>query len=285
MPRILITLGDPAGIGPEVVAKALASDDLPPGFEFEVIGDATGFTPGRPDERSAAAALSWLEASVRILQQDPDARAVVTAPVSKATLQGAGFPFPGQTEFFAQRFGIEQFAMCLSGHHLSVGLATIHIPLASVSSELSESKIVSTGRLLADFARRRFKREPRIAVAGLNPHAGENGRFGNEESRIITPAINRLNQLFPGVFSGPHVPDAVFRQAAAGEFDAVLAMYHDQGLIPLKLLDFDTGVNVTLGLPKPRTSPDHGTAFDIAGRGIARPDSMIHAIRLACELA
>jgi 4-hydroxythreonine-4-phosphate dehydrogenase len=210
---------------------------------------------------------------------------VVTAPVSKATLQNAGFPFPGQTEFFAQRFGIEEFAMCLSGRHLSVGLATIHIPLANVSSELSEKKIVSTGRLLAEFARRRFKRTPRIAVAGLNPHAGESGRFGDEEARIIAPAIDRLNQLFPNVFSGPHVPDAVFRQAAAGEFDAVLAMYHDQGLIPLKLLDFDTGVNVTLGLPKPRTSPDHGTAFDIAGRGIARPDSMIHAIKLACELA
>jgi 4-hydroxythreonine-4-phosphate dehydrogenase len=285
MPRILITLGDPAGIGPEVVEKALASGELPPGFEFEVIGDAAGYTPGKPNERSAAAALSWLEASVRILKQDPEARAVVTAPVSKATLQNAGFPFPGQTEFFAQRFGIEEFAMCLSGRHLSVGLATIHIPLANVSSELSEKKIVSTGRLLAEFARRRFKRTPRIAVAGLNPHAGESGRFGDEEARIIAPAIDRLNQLFPNVFSGPHVPDAVFRQAAAGEFDAVLAMYHDQGLIPLKLLDFDTGVNVTLGLPKPRTSPDHGTAFDIAGRGIARPDSMIHAIKLACELA
>jgi 4-hydroxythreonine-4-phosphate dehydrogenase len=210
---------------------------------------------------------------------------VVTAPVSKETLQNAGFPFPGQTEFFAQRFEVQEFAMCLSGQTLSVGLATIHIPLALVSNELTSDRIVSTGRLLADFARRRFRRSPRIAVAGLNPHAGENGRFGDEETRIIAPAIALLNQEMPGVFTGPHVPDAVFRQASAGEFDAVLAMYHDQGLIPLKLLDFDTGVNVTLGLPKPRTSPDHGTAFDIAGKGIARPDSMIHAIRLACELA
>jgi len=175
--------------------------------------------------------------------------------------------------------------MCLSGQKLSVGLATIHIPLASVSSSLTIDGILSTGRLLAGFARRRFHREPRIAVAGLNPHAGEGGRFGDEEARIIAPAIEALNREMPGVFSGPHVPDAVFRQAAEGQFDAVLAMYHDQGLIPLKLLDFDTGVNVTLGLPKPRTSPDHGTAFDIAGKGIARPDSMIHAIRLACELA
>jgi 4-hydroxythreonine-4-phosphate dehydrogenase len=285
MPRILITLGDPAGIGPEVVAKALQSDQLPAGFEFQVIGDARGFTPGQPDERSAAAALEWLETSVRILKSDPEALAVVTAPVSKASLQNAGFPFPGQTEFFAERFQAQDFAMCLSGRNLSVGLATIHIPLARVSSELSTQSIVSSGRLLADFARRRFRREPRIAVAGLNPHAGENGRFGDEEARIIAPAIQLLNQEQPGVFSGPHVPDAVFRQAAHGEFDAVLAMYHDQGLIPLKLLDFDTGVNVTLGLPKPRTSPDHGTAFDIAGRNLARPDSMIHAIRLAAELA
>ena len=285
MPRILITLGDPAGIGPEVVAKALDSGLLPSGFDFQILGDASGITPGKPDALSAARALDALESSVRILKADPDALAVVTAPVSKATLQNAGFPFPGQTEFYAERFGIELFAMCLSGQKLSVGLATIHIPLASVSSELSFTKIVTTGRLLADFARRKFRREPRIAVAGLNPHAGEDGRFGDEEIRIIAPAIHALNHEMPGVFSGPHVPDAIFRQAAEGEFDAVLAMYHDQGLIPLKLLDFDSGVNVTLGLPKPRTSPDHGTAFGIAGQGIARPDSMIHAIRLACELA
>jgi 4-hydroxythreonine-4-phosphate dehydrogenase len=285
MPRILITLGDPAGIGPEVVAKALDFGQLPYGFDFEVIGDPRSGTPGSPDTRSAAAALESLEASVRILKSDPDAVAVVTAPVSKASLQNSGFPFPGQTEFFAERFGIKKFAMCLSGQKLSVGLATIHIPLASVSSSLSIEGILSTGRLLAGFARRRSRREPRIAVAGLNPHAGEGGRFGDEEARIIAPAIEALNREMPGVFSGPHVPDAVFRQAAEGQFDAVLAMYHDQGLIPLKLLDFDTGVNVTLGLPKPRTSPDHGTAFDIAGKGIARPDSMIHAIRLACELA
>jgi 4-hydroxythreonine-4-phosphate dehydrogenase len=285
MPRILITLGDPAGIGPEVVAKALESGQLPAGFDFEVLGDASAGLPGRPDARSAAAALDALEASVRILKSDPDAVAVVTAPVAKASLQNSGFPFPGQTEFFAERFGVKEFAMCLSGLHLSIGLATIHIPLANVSNALTTDAILTTGRLLAGFARRRFRREPRIAVAGLNPHAGENGRFGDEESRVIAPAIEALNRELPGVFSGPHVPDAVFRQAAAGQFDAVLAMYHDQGLIPLKLLDFDSGVNITLGLPKPRTSPDHGTAFDIAGQGIARPDSMIHAIRLACELA
>ena len=285
MPRILITLGDPAGIGPEVVAKALASGKLPAGFDFQVLGDAAHGSPGSPDARSAVSALEALEASVRILKADPDAVAVVTAPVSKASLQNSGFPFPGQTEFFAERFGVHDFAMCLSGQNLSVGLATIHIPLANVSKELTLERIVASGRLLAGFARRRFRRDPRIAVVGLNPHAGEGGRFGDEEARVIAPAIATLNQEMPGVFSGPHVPDAIVRQAAEGQFDAVLAMYHDQGLIPFKLLDFDTGVNVTLGLPKPRTSPDHGTAFDIAGKDIARPDSMIHAIRLACELA
>ncbi|QJE98843.1 4-hydroxythreonine-4-phosphate dehydrogenase PdxA [Luteolibacter luteus] len=285
MPRILITQGDPAGIGPEVVSKALASGQLPVGFEFEVLGDTAGCIPGRPDERSAQQALEALNEAVRLLKNDDDAVAVVTAPVSKATLQASGFPFPGQTEFFAYHFGVEDFAMCLSGRTLSVGLATIHIPLASVPNALSKQAIVRAGKLLEGFAKRRHRRSPRIAVVGLNPHAGEEGRLGDEEIRVIRPAIEELNREFPGVFSGPHVPDVVFREAAGGEFDAVLAMYHDQGLIPLKLLDFDTGVNVTLGLPKPRTSPDHGTAFGIAGKGIARPDSMIHAIRLACELA
>lgn len=285
MPRILITLGDPAGIGPEVAEKALQSGLLPAGFDFQILGTTEGIKPGSPDERSARIAFEALEESVRLLKTDTEAVAVVTAPVSKATLQAGGFPFPGQTEFFADRFDCQDFAMCLSGQTLSVGLATIHIPLSSVPTTLSVEGIARTGRLLEDFARRRHRRKPRIAVVGLNPHAGEEGRFGDEEGRIITPAIEVLNREFPGVFTGPHVPDAVFRQAADGEFDAVLAMYHDQGLIPLKLLDFDTGVNVTLGLPKPRTSPDHGTAFGIAGKGVARPDSMIHAIRLACELA
>lgn len=285
MPRILITLGDPAGIGPEVVSKALDSGQLPSGFDFQILGDTTGAVPGQPDKRSAKQALEALNESIRLLKTDPDVLAVVTAPVSKATLQASGFPFPGQTEFYAHHLGVEDFAMCLSGRTLSVGLATIHIPLATVPNVLSKQLIMRTGRLLEDFARRRKRRTPRIAVVGLNPHAGEEGRIGDEEIRIIRPAIEALNADYPGVFSGPHVPDVVFRQAADGEFDAVLAMYHDQGLIPLKLLDFDTGVNVTLGLPKPRTSPDHGTAFGIAGRGIAKADSMIHAIRLACELA
>jgi 4-hydroxythreonine-4-phosphate dehydrogenase len=284
VPRIAITLGDPAGIGPEIVAKALASGSLPTGFEFVVLGDRDAGTPGKPDSRSAAAAMAALDQSVTLLKQG-EATAVVTGPVSKAGLQSLGFPFPGQTEYFAHAFGIEDFGMLLTGATLTVGLATIHEALAKVPSLLSIEGIVRNGLLTADFLKRRGISRPRIAVAGLNPHAGENGAFGDEETRIIRPAIQRLNESGAARFTGPAVPDAVFRDAARGRFDAVLAMYHDQGLIPLKLLDFDNAVNVTLGLPKPRTSPDHGTAFAIAGKNEADPSSMIAAIRLACELA
>ncbi len=284
MPRILITLGDPAGIGPEVVDHALAAVAIPVGFEIEILGDRSAGTPGKPDSRSAAAAMEALDESVRRLKNGT-ADAVVTGPVSKAGLQSVGFPFPGQTEYFADAFGVSDFGMLLTGAQLSVGLATIHEPLARVPAILTEEAIVRIGNLTAAFFRRRNILQPRIAVAGLNPHAGERGAFGREEIDIIAPAIARLNGMSVGQFSGPAVPDAVFREAALGHFDAVIAMYHDQGLIPLKLLDFDTAVNVTLGLPKPRLSPDHGTAFAIAGKGVANPSSMIAAIRLACELA
>ncbi len=284
MPRIIITLGDPAGIGPEVIGLALASAEIPRGFEIDVLGDRHAGTPGKPDTRSAAAAMAALDEAVRQLKNG-SADAVVTGPVSKESLQALGFPHPGQTEFFAHAFGVTDYGMLLTGATLTVGLATIHEPLASVPKLLTQERIVRIGRLTADFLHRRGTAQPRIAVAGLNPHAGENGAFGNEEATVIRPAIAQLNAAGVAQFSGPAVPDAIFRDAAQGHYHAVLAMYHDQGLIPLKLLDFDTAVNVTLGLPKPRTSPDHGTAFSIAGKGIASPASMIAAIRLACELA
>lgn len=284
MPRILITLGDPAGVGPEVIDLALASGKLPAGYDFVVLGDRTAGTPGKPDTRSAAAAMAALDQAATALNQGT-ADAVVTGPVSKEGLQALGFPFPGQTEYFANAFGVEDFGMMLTGNTLTVALATIHEPLAKVPSLLTIEGIVRTGLLTAGFLKRRRISQPRIAVAGLNPHAGENGAFGDEEIRIIAPAIRRLNESGEGTFTGPGVPDAIFRDAALGHFDAVVAMYHDQGLIPLKLLDFDNAVNVTLGLPKPRTSPDHGTAFSIAGKNLADPSSMIAAIRLACELA
>jgi 4-hydroxythreonine-4-phosphate dehydrogenase len=284
VPEILITLGDPAGIGPEVIDAALASGQLPAGFDFRVIGDRSAGTPGKPTRESAQAALDALEASARLLRET-EASAVVTGPVSKEGLQAIGFPFPGQTEFFTHAFGLTESGMLLTGPTLTVGLATIHIPLADVPKLLTTQGIITIGKLTAKFLTKKGIASPRIAVCGLNPHAGENGVFGDEEKSIIAPAIAELNEIGNATFSGPHVPDAIFRDAAQGKYHAVLAMYHDQGLIPLKLLDFDEAVNVTLGLPKPRTSPDHGTAFAIAGKGIANPASMIAAIRLACELA
>jgi 4-hydroxythreonine-4-phosphate dehydrogenase len=284
MRRILITLGDPAGIGPEVIDQALAGLSLPADIEVVILGDRHAGILGKPNKTSAAAAFAALDEAVRQLKLG-HADAVVTGPVSKEGLQAIGFPFPGQTEYFAHAFGIADYGMLLTGKTLTVGLATIHEPIAQVCRLLTAGKIITIGTLTADFLRRRGISKPRIAVAGLNPHAGENGAFGNEESRIIVPAIDQLNALGTAVFTGPAVPDAIFRDAAQGRFDAVLAMYHDQGLIPLKLLDFDSAVNVTLGLPKPRTSPDHGTAFSIAGKNLADPSSMMAAIRLACDLA
>jgi 4-hydroxythreonine-4-phosphate dehydrogenase len=275
---IAITTGDAAGIGPEVARGALASGRLDADFEYRLIGATAGAAPGQPTRATAEAAQAALEEAVR-LGRSGEVSAVVTGPVSKARMHEVGFDFPGQTEFFAERCGVRDYAMCLTGGALTVALVTAHVPLREVAGRLRREEIVRVGRLLETFLRRRLGRAPRIAVAGLNPHAGESGDLGREEIEIIAPAMEEL----PG-FTGPHSPDTVFHRAAGGDFDGVLCMYHDQGLIPLKLHAFDEGVNVTLGLPFPRTSPDHGTAFDIAGQGRARPDSMIAAIRLATEL-
>jgi len=281
--RIGITLGDCAGIGPEIVRAALQSNCLPKSAEYVVIGNYPDCSLGKPTLETARAAAAALEEAVT-LARPGELDAVVTGPIHKARMYEAGFKFPGQTEFFAKRCGVKNFAMCLTGGKLTVALVTTHIPLREVPDALKQSEIVRVGLLLADFLRRRSKNAPRIAVAGLNPHAGESGKLGREEIEIIAPAIAELNESRP-LFHGPVSPDTVFYSAAEGEFDAVLCIYHDQGLIPLKLHAFHSGVNVTLGLPFPRTSPDHGTAFEIAGKGIARPDSMIAAINLAAELA
>jgi len=285
-PRIGITLGDPAGIGPEVVLAALQSGELPADCDFLPIGDASGFSLGQPTRESAASAFAALEEAAAMAARD-EIQAVVTGPVSKKSMHDVGFAFPGQTEFFAARTRTENFAMCLTGGFLTVALVTAHIPLAEVAGSLRISEIVRVGELLCAFLRRRGLSSPRIAVAGLNPHAGEEGDLGSEEITLISPACAELRGRSGGSghFTDPISPDTLFHRAVAGEFDGVLCMYHDQGLIPLKLHAFDSGVNVTLGLPYPRTSPDHGTAFPIAGRGLARPDSMIAALRLAAELA
>src|SRR6266487_3299579 len=299
-PRIGITLGDCAGIGPEIVQAALNSKALPTAAEYVVTGKYPDCSLGQPTLKTARAAGAALEEAVMLARRG-ELDAVVTGPIHKARMYAAGFKFPGQTEFFAERCGVKNFAMCLTGGKITVALVTTHIPLSEVPRALKQSEIVRVGLLLADFLSRRRSprrpkmdrsspaaRGPRIAVAGLNPHAGESGKIGSEEIDVIAPAVEKLNRSLitdqPSLFSGPHSPDTVFHRAIEGEFDAVLCMYHDQGLIPLKLHAFHEGVNVTLGLPFPRTSPDHGTAFDIAGKLLARSDSLIAAINLAVEL-
>ena len=282
-PMIGITSGDPAGIGPEVIRAALASRDLPGDFEFEVVGKMSGHQPGSPTAESARAAVEALETAAENLLSGKW-QGVVTGPVSKKGLHDVGCDFPGQTEFFAARAGVKNFAMCLTGGGLTVALVTAHVPLAQVAGLLEKSEIVRIGNLLASFLHQCGCKEPRIAIAGLNPHAGEGGDIGTEEIEIISPAVSELEKSTAAAFSGPLPPDTIFQRAVAGEFDGVLCMYHDQGLIPLKLHAFDQGVNVTLGLPFVRTSPDHGTAFGIAGKGVARSDSMQAAIHLAATM-
>lgn len=296
--RIGITLGDCAGIGPEIVELALKSGRVPDSAEYLVLGRQPNCNPGQPAPETALAAAAALEEAVTLARRG-ELNAIVTGPVHKARMYEVGFRFPGQTEFFAERCGVKNFAMCLTGGKLTVALVTTHIPLCKVPRALTQSQIIRVGLLLAEFlSRRGFAEADRtrpairarhIAVAGLNPHAGESGKLGREEIEIIAPAVEALNSSVATghsslVFIGPVSPDTVFHRAIEGEFDAVVCMYHDQGLIPLKLHAFHSGVNVTLGLPFSRTSPDHGTAFEIAGKGIARPDSMIAAINLAVEL-
>ena len=284
--RIGITLGDPAGIGPEIVEAALKSAALPESCDFDIIGSYPSCVPGNPTPETARAAADALEEAVA-RARNGTLDAVVTGPIHKARMYEIGFEFPGQTEFFAQRTATENYAMLLTGGKLTVALVTTHIPFRNGSVSLVSGLIVRVGLLLAVFLRRRLNRAPRIAVAGLNPHAGESGTIGVEEVQTITPAVHQLQSALArdAVIGGPFSPDTIFYHAANGDWDGVLCMYHDQGLIPLKLHAFHEGVNVTIGLPFPRTSPDHGTAFEIAGKGIARPDSMIAAIRLAAELA
>src|SRR5215471_4451057 len=288
--RIGVTLGDCAGIGPEIVELALRSGRIPDSTEYVVIGRQPNCKPGEPTPETARAAAAALEEAVTLARRG-EFDAIVTGPIHKARMYEVGFKFPGQTEFFAERCGVKNFAMCLTGGKITVALVTAHIPLREAAGALKQSEIVRVGLLLVDFLNSRSISSPRIAVAGLNPHAGESGKLGCEEMEIIAPAVAELNRSLStshqlqAAFTGPHSPDTVFHRAVEGLFDAVLCMYHDQGLIALKLHAFYQGVNVTLGLPFTRTSPDHGTAFEIAAKGIARPDSMIAAINLAVKLA
>jgi 4-hydroxythreonine-4-phosphate dehydrogenase len=258
--RIGITLGDPAGIGPEVVAKALKSGRLDRRYDYEII-------PGRtPRQALTTGARRCLAGELA---------ALVTGPIAKKQIA----PWPGQTEFLAHLSGARKFAMLLVGGPLRVALVTIHEPLATVPRLITGRRIRDVIELTEEFCRRLGIRQPRIGVAGLNPHAGEGGRIGTEDRRIIAPAVRRTRA------TGPWPADTLFHKHYRGEFDAVVAMYHDQGLAPLKMIAFESGVNLTLGLPFIRTSPDHGTARDIAGQNRANPGSMIAAINLAARLA
>ena len=315
MARIAISIVDPCGIGPEVVVRALAAR---PDVDAIVYGDAGVLAraagsagvpapaadriravttlspgdvpPGKPNDEAGQAQLAYLAAATTAALAG-EVAGLVTAPISKHWIARAGFGFPGHTEYLASRAGVREFAMMLAGPSLRVTVATTHVPLRDVAGLLTADGIASTIWLTAEGLARRFGiAAPRVAVAGLNPHAGEAGRFGDEEDRLVRPAIEAARARIaaaeiPGEISGPHVPDVVFRDAARGRYDAVVALYHDQGLIPLKLLHFDEGVNVTLGLPFVRTSPDHGTAYDIAGSGRASASSFLAALDLAARIA
>jgi len=322
-PRIGLTVGDPAGIGPEVAMKALADESIRALAAFAVFGPPMerlieltdqdlGFISHGHDLSAwdghvkgvglihDVDALPWLifgepskaggDASIRYILAAIDAAkhgwidGIVTAPISKEAVRMAGHPWPGHTELLAEKFGVSDVAMMFAGGPLRVVLVTIHMSLAEAIRAVTAERIVRICRLGSDAIRRYFGvAVPRLGVCGLNPHAGEAGQFGFEEREIIGPAIEEAKAAGICAF-GPLPPDTAFHQAMRGRFDLVVAMYHDQGLIPIKTVAFDESVNITLGLPTVRTSVDHGTAYDIAGQGQANPASMKAAIRMAVDM-
>jgi 4-phospho-D-threonate 3-dehydrogenase / 4-phospho-D-erythronate 3-dehydrogenase len=281
-PVVGITWGDPAGVGPELASHVFRK--LGRALTLRRVGHGES-RPGRPSLAGAKLTKEALLESVRLLKSG-EIQAVVNGPVSKGGLGKAGFSFPGQTEFYAKAFGVKPDAvtMMMIGPRLRVALASTHLSLRKAVLGLRSKQIVRSAKHLGETLKKLGVRRPRIAVCGLNPHAGENGKFGNEEKRVVEPAIRELKRKTDFRISGPESPDAVFRRAWKGEFDGVVALYHDQGLIPAKLLDFDKTVNVTAGLPVVRCSPDHGTAFALAGKRKARPDSFLAAVQLARRL-
>jgi 4-hydroxythreonine-4-phosphate dehydrogenase len=314
---IAISCGEPAGIGPEIAAKAWAAlrtelsmlwigdpRHLPEGTPVRIINDVAEVTgpspdalpvlsrdfgsdlvPGRPDPVHAEGVVDAIRTAVD-LAQSGKVQAICTAPISKtALMDGADFAYPGHTEFLAELAGVPRAVMMLASNAIRVVPVTIHIPLADVAASLTARLLTDTILITHAGLRRDFGlSRPRIAVAGLNPHAGEEGKIGTEERDMIIPVLDALRA--EGLdLTGPVSADTMFRPAARERYDVAICMYHDQALIPIKTIDFESGVNVTLGLPFIRTSPDHGTAFDIAGRGIADPTSMIAALRLADRMA
>ena len=285
MPTVAITLGDPAGIGPEIVRKTLRDSRLPQTFRFEILGESKeGVTPGKSTSLSARIALEALEQAA-LGCRDGRYAAMVTGPVQKETIARLSPGFVGQTEFLARQCGLRDdvAVMVLTDPKLTVALCTQHCALRDALRRLNPRRIIHVVRETEAFLRRRGIKQPRLALAGVNPHAGENGLFGDEEKRILAPSLIALQREGINI-TGPHAPDTVFHHALHQGFDAVICAYHDQGLIPFKLVAFATGVNITLGLPIIRTSPDHGTALALAGRNVADHRSMLAAVRLACRL-
>jgi len=325
LPLIGITMGDPVGIGPEIIVKALSEKHLLSMCRPVVFGDrrilarepgGSGLTIetlserdlnnirpkpgtiplipvsdldpensryGNPDPESGKAMADYITKAVTAASSGR-IDALVTAPINKASLRAAGYDFPGHTEMLAQLTNTQKVVMMLAGTRLRVVLVTIHCALKEVPGQISAEKIFTTIAITHDHLKKYFNIEkPRIAVAALNPHGGENGLFGSEETEHILPAIRQAENKNMNV-QGPFPPDTLFYRAAKGAFDAVVCMYHDQGLIPLKMLHFEDGVNISLGLPIIRTSVDHGTAYDIAGRNKADPSSLIRAVQMAAEM-
>ncbi|MBI4208610.1 MAG: 4-hydroxythreonine-4-phosphate dehydrogenase PdxA [Deltaproteobacteria bacterium] len=309
-PRIAITMGDPRGIGPEIIAALMANPQRLPKGIYLVLGDdqilsgrgaqKTDRSPTKPGfyilpvtsyapkslspQKAAQASFLYIQKAAD-LALDGGADAIVTGPVDKKAITASGQKFSGHTEYLAGRSGSKEVTMMFVGPRLKVSLVTLHIPHHRVAQELDRSKILKTARQTLEALQTYFKiRKPKLALAALNPHAGEGGLTGKEEKEILMPAVAQA-QAHGINLQGPFPADTLFHRAVQGEFDAVISLYHDQALIPAKLLDFEKTVNVTLGLPFIRTSVDHGVAYDIAGRGIASSESMFAALRLAVKMA
>jgi len=282
---IVITTGDPAGIGREVVDKALKNISLKKKVNIILVDEPVkGVKTGHASKISGRISYEKIKKGVSILQAIKHKRkALVTAPINKYSLSLAGVKAQGHTEILASLTGTDKYAMMFTKDDFKVVLVTRHIPLGQVPGLITVSGIVDTTKLFCAALIKYFKiGSPKIGVAGLNPHAGDNGSIGKEEENVIMPAISILRKAMPGI-TGPVPADVVFHQHLNGKLDGVVSMYHDQALAPFKMLHFDTGVNMTLGLPFVRTSPDHGTAYDIAGKGIASPVSMMNAIKVAIK--
>jgi 4-hydroxythreonine-4-phosphate dehydrogenase len=284
LPKIAITVGDPAGIGPEIAQKATADPSIRAICEPIVFAPPSNpsITPGELSAEAGRAAYDTLVRAVDAAKRG-DVDAIATAPVNKLAFAKAGLEWKGHTDLLAHLCGTPNVAMMFHSPPLKVVLITVHVALKEVSALLTADLVDRTIALTADAMTQFGTVKPRLALAGLNPHAGEAGVIGSEDDRVLTPAVNRARARGVNI-TGPIPGDTVFVRASRGEFDCVIACYHDQGLIPVKLLAFGNAVNVTIGLPIIRTSVDHGTAFDIAGKGIADPGSMIAAVKLAAEM-